>query len=526
MAICDEACDQISYACAVVERFQTVSLRTLGVSNSGMSAVSLADDAEYSHLERAMQRLQSDYVAIERAFLMNALREATRDPPAPRAQALRTAPSNLEAILSEKWSAVAVDEDTTIRCFAAIDAIFFIASKALARAVNSLAPLAAAAVINFVAAELDTTLKETLSICMRLSLQLRAGAFALPGETPVGDDETMGGAVGGAQGRLTEQDLDDEIAERLSSALATAQQPQSAGLTADAAAGGDSAAHDAALVTAVAAPALSDVALAALNSLAAASDYASSLCARSENEAAGIFAPEPPAPLAAALDELHAVCEGVGPRLGLGAAEAASALCAPGLSALSAALRATHYVMDRRTFESIGSGATRDGVMVAFWNALVARGGLDGLLPCLSVSARGAVLAAVAQRVVGALETVWWHCRVDEYGALLMAAQLREISAALVTRSPPGSGGASSTRAAFSRAHQAVAVLNLEKLGDVYSLSFPVPKLSRADMAHLLENRVGLVKNTNGHGDARDGMGGGSLSAIAWDRVPVAGDHA
>ena len=84
MAVCDEACDQAAYACALIERYEVLSRRSVGV---GMTVLE-ATDVECAALERAMQRLQSDYVAVEHAFLLNALREATRDPPPLRARAL------------------------------------------------------------------------------------------------------------------------------------------------------------------------------------------------------------------------------------------------------------------------------------------------------------------------------------------------------------------------------------------------------------------------------------------------------
>jgi len=58
---------------------------------------------------------------------------------------------------------------------------------------------------------------------------------------------------------------------------------------------------------------------------------------------------------------------------------------------------------------------------------------------------------------------------------------------------------------------QAIAVLGLERIADLYSLSYPAPRLTRADVAHLLGQRVTT--------------GGGSIAAVQWDRVAVKGEE-
>jgi hypothetical protein len=70
-------------------------------------------------------------------------------------------------------------------------------------------------------------------------------------------------------------------------------------------------------------------------------------------------------------------------------------------------------------------------------------------------------------------------------------------------------------RAHFARLQQAVAVLSIEKLPELYSLGFPQPLLSRADICHLLQRKKGLLRAEHGT------SGGADLAAVCWDKVPV-----
>ncbi len=92
-----------------------------------------------------------------------------------------------------------------------------------------------------------------------------------------------------------------------------------------------------------------------------------------------------------------------------------------------------------------------------------------------------------------------------------MSAQLRELTAAVVSRAPAGAATAA-VRAEFARVAQAVAVLGLERAADVYALAFPAPLLSRADVEHLMSRRAGKTG---------DGGNNADVAAIEWERVAV-----
>ena len=558
VALCNEAADQTSYVCALFSRYDAVSLDALlrvdanagvignvGTAGGGGGGGSPAALPPAAALQRSVYALQSDFVSLERAFLLNALAEATRDPPSlstfPFLDGASTGVRG-KSTTGDGWRPVSVDADTSLRIFCVGDSIFFICSKSLARAVGSLSPLSAAAVINFVAAGLDGAGAAALRVCVALAAQRKIGLSRSAGGAGGDgvDDDEKGGVGAGAD------EIDAEIVARLSAALrggVGGNEGEGAGRAGGRRVGvddgggsggggdgdslgvlGEGDGDDGTPDGATHASSLTPTALTALNTLATAATYAASLLDRVVSEVASIFSDGASSPaLELAVETLAASCAACASPLDTGAADAAAALAGPGLEAMRRALRPggplASYEIRREVYESMvssssvavgGGSGGRDPLLCAFWVGVVARGGLDAALRALVPRARGALLCALARRIVAILEPAWWHVsRVDAYGALLMSAQLRELTAAVVSRAPPGAATAA-VRAEFARVAQAVAVLGLEKATDVYSLTFPVAQLSRADVEHLLSRRAGKILD-----------GGADVAAVDWARVSV-----
>lgn len=116
----------------------------------------------------------------------------------------------------------------------------------------------------------------------------------------------------------------------------------------------------------------------------------------------------------------------------------------------------------------------------------------------------------VTVAVLRALEACWSRLPVNDFGALLMASELRQLQTTMSTHIAAGS-----LRPVFARALQITQVLGIETVSDLYSLAFPVPMLTRGEVLGLLRVKVGLLPTANPA--QRDAV----LDAIQWHRVPV-----
>ena len=189
---------------------------------------------------------------------------------------------------------------------------------------------------------------------------------------------------------------------------------------------------------------------------------------------------------------------------------------------------------------SSSSSSFADPLLGAFFGDVV--GGIGGLGASLAgplhPTAATALLLALAQACARILEEAWCSGRegsVNEYGALLMQTQLREVREALITLAPRGEPeggeggapspsaaagdpraaagavghrpGASAIRATFAPLSQSVSLLlRVDRVAALYSLDFPERHLTRKQVEGLLVQR-GLCSAAN------------AATEVAWGRV-------
>lgn len=279
------------------------------------------------------------------------------------------------------------------------------------------------------------------------------------------------------------------------------------------------------------------------------------------------------------LDTLHLSCTLVGAdAVKSGVKRACSVVCGEGLSAMARCFSAgvgvlASYALTLETYElltsggggggggkggrpppfspsSLKKGAVEEDVVVVQGDPLLTPffttvlGGLGGLRATLTgkqlhPNASTSLLFEVADRCAGLLEGGWWGSgmAVNEYGALLMQEQLREIKDALIGLAPQGGvpmgggwggvmggggggsnymstptlgggpphspssshaaphsskPGAVAIRERFAPLSQAVSLLlRVDRVADLYALTFPKPLLSRAQVEGLMAQKVG-----------------------------------
>jgi hypothetical protein len=617
--VVDEACDQLSFLCNLLERYLRCVTVALGLGAG--DEPSRTDDA----VAVAMHGFQGEYVLLERAYLENAVSRA--------------------AAAESGWAPVAMGEDSRVLTFAWTDHAFFLLSKAVARAAATRCDMAAAAVINFVAGCLDGAVRRVATDCVRMSSARRAAAVVAAAEASAatGGAPASAAAANAAARRGAGDDVDEveiEMTRRLQAALAKA--PGTAGGGGGGSGGGgggggggkagkggggggggasgggggstneedEEEAHE---------PAAADSALQACNTVYTASRFARSLFERTCGEVASIF----PLPASQQQEQQQEAGEGEGRGAGEGdVGPRAAAISSPGppLSPTSAssgsgsgfggelALPVCHPYL--RTpleglravvgdFDGLADDAARalagglvgDGVahmrqillqasvttspqsssslapsqgshapssssssssstyvlsdaaydaacvsdplLGAFNGGVMVASGLRAALRAIAKPAAAeAVLRHVAGLVAGVLEDGWVGglssspsssavsspsqppaVPVNEYGALLLAAELRGVESRLsaLAVSTKGLASANPSRRSFLRLQQCVAVLGLDALQELYALAFPSPLLTRAQVTGLLQQRTGLIK------------GKAALDAIQWDRVKICG---
>ena len=540
-AVVDEACEKATFICQILERYLRCVTVCLGLGTSDQP--SRTSDA----LAEAMHELQGDYVLLERAFLTTAVARAT------------VARSSINKdFTSDGWVPVVMGDDADEVCFAWVDHSLFILSKAIARACATCCDLAAAAVINFVAQCVDVDLRRVATKCVEFCSELREE------EEPRAADTR---AIGNER-----DDVEDEVAKRIAEALsiederarentdATALPLQGGGMLLED--------KDAAMIAAAKAarkPRVSDNALIALNTVSTAASYLRSLFLKTRAEVELVFPPpivsKSPveedtsldslstdvysrAPrchplVAGTLDNLRSIAESFTVIADDAANVVSDSLISIGLNSMRSVLNLEHakfegeksysYLISQRTFDAMtmmtsgrieaGKGATfgsNDPLLSSFELDLIVKSGLAAALHMLRKqdsidSALGAsctadlVLKHVSLAVARLVEESWTAATVSEYGALLQASQLREFIRRLsgLSRNPHVA-----VARPFARLSQIAAVLALDSLPDLYSLTFfPKALLSRSEVSKLILLRVGLVKSQ------------AAVDAIVWDRV-------
>lgn len=134
-----------------------------------------------------------------------------------------------------------------------------------------------------------------------------------------------------------------------------------------------------------------------------------------------------------------------------------------------------------------------DPSLSIYYTGVLAACRLHALLPLLhKPTLAQAVVKAVATATANAMEEGWCLCSsprsspspINEYGALFMAGQVRQIMAMLEPYATRGLH-----RPPFAFVSQCVAVLGLDAPHDLYSLTFPRPCLTVAHVYALLCRR-------------------------------------
>jgi len=524
VAILDSASARASFTASLLERY--VRLVAASQASSRLDAPARGTD----DMTLATHALQGRYVLLERAYLLNAAALALRG--GPGAGPWRYAPN----ATGWAWTPVGVHEDTRVRTYAWCDALFYIASKSLARAVGTGCDMAAAGVTNFVAGCLEEGVTAVVARCVVLAGQ------GWPEE-----------------GRMVpslaeeEEDVEGEVAAALTAALggpAARSAPASPRPSAPAEPARPEGEH----------PPVCDEAVWALNTVATVGLYAASLYERTAAELASVFpateegedgghgevehgdrkskapqaaraiAPwEPPAfsfiprvhsYLSGPLETLHAAAVSFAfgggpasaalPHLHAAARSLVTTVCGPGLAALTLCLSGKPYVLSEGQFEGGGEeeeeGGTGGAVHI-FAAAVLAPLRLPALAAVTLPVIVDAVVQALARATAAAFEGGWGvgggggtpPALVNEYGALLMAAQLRAVLDAL-----EGLAARGAHRRPFGRLVQVLAVLGLDAPHELYGLTFPRPLLSQAEVEGLLIKR-----------------GWGRGVKVNWDRVQL-----
>lgn len=210
------------------------------------------------------------------------------------------------------------------------------------------------------------------------------------------------------------------------------------------------------------------------------------------------------------LHELAAMPQTFEQLLSTGASEMARAMLAPGLSILNATIKTMRYELTSAEFDAISSA---DPVMAAIRGPVIQG---CALFPTMLVILRPActdlIIARVSVAILGALEAAWLGATVNDFGALLMVGQLRQLQNILSSHLTSGS-----LRLIFLRAQQIVQVLSIEAIPDLYALLFSTPALRRTEVVALLSNKSGLLPTDTPRRAA-------VLDAIQWPRVSVVVD--
>lgn len=172
-----------------------------------------------------------------------------------------------------------------------------------------------------------------------------------------------------------------------------------------------------------------------------------------------------------------------------------------GVSALREVGASLDYDMTVTTYERLSA---TDPLLAAFKHEVV-----DGCTLALTFSLLhkpegvARCVECIAEVVALELTEVWSSKSVNEFGALLVEQQLREIMSMIEswhTEVP--------VRRIFGRLQQIVQVLSVESVPDVYNLMFPVPLLKAEEVRELLRHRVGFSAK--------------ALEAVQWQKVPLA----
>lgn len=552
VTILDEASDQLSFLCSILERYLRVVTVALGL---GAADVPSRTGDDLSH---AMHELQGEYVLLERAYLENAVTRAV------------TLPGG--------WTTVGMGADPRpgVVCFAWPDHTFFILLKAVSRSCATYCDMATAAVCNFVSSCLDDAVSRVVKDCIRLCAERRAlstGGINDNISNRMAEAAKPRAAAGGG----SHDDVEAELARHLQQALGSGRHGGTSGTSASsprhagAAAGGFGSSLDEddqkmKLVD----PAVSDGAIHACNTVAIAARFARSLYERTCAEVEAVFpagpqatpdddhaglgpgastssgaispnqpnaAPaEPPLRLPhchqylrGPLDTLRASASAFAPLVEDASRELASALIARGLHAMQTVVSRCSYVLTDAAYDAVSMS---DPLLGSFHSEVVAASGLPMTLSRLHrPGGCDTLVRHIASAVAGLLERAWMpqHAvqgiitavqqgrfnvdasgtvagmvAVNEYGALLMSSQIRECQSRLAVFAE---GGSSTVTRCFLKLQQVVAVLSLDSLPELYTLSFPHPALSRSEITYLLLCRVGLLR------------GQAALDAVQWDRV-------
>lgn len=287
-------------------------------------------------------------------------------------------------------------------------------------------------------------------------------------------------------------------------------------------------------------PVASETAILCVNTVATAGQYSAALFERTSAELSAVF----PAPnqdasnnsvpacsplLVVPLAQLREASETCGPNLlQLATKTFASTVCRAGVKFFDGVLRKVDYVLPSAAAFDALSGA-HDPVLTAVTGPVLSGSAFQVTLPLLlKPHVSDAFVLELSAMLASRIDKRWSQAAVNEYGALLMASQLRSL---YNTLSPYVKTAHAPLRSllASGRLHQMVQVLNVESLSDLTGLMFPVPALNKQEVCRLLNNRVGFLSA------AKEGGGGGQkelseaatkvLATVPWHRVPIAGDR-
>lgn len=571
--IIDETCDQLSYVCAILEKYLRYTTVSLGLGNADQP--SRMDD----ELAIVMHGLQGEYVLLERTYLENAIARA--------------------ANTSKGWLPVSMSEDANVRTFAWVDMAFFILSKAIARACGTYCDMAAAAVINFVTNCLDQNIRKVINECIELCRTERKDNQNNKNETLEVNPANLPTRRHNAYS--VGDEAEEELARQLQQVLlggkksSTITNGNHENIGSDNSFSNDNEDDD---MHRVHEPAVAAIAIYACNTVHTASLFVRSLYERTCGEVSTIF-PLPyndnqnlstqikntsdidvshlgygndntnedlPLPLChpylrvpldtfrtvirgrdtnilsssfsshslslssstvntnndnqqgynALLENAYTVLARTAGRAGfdqlitlfqssVSSSSSSSAFAAfTGKNEKAPTLR---YILNEQEYDTLTTTSTADALLNVFHSQLLIGSGLSTLLSLLrQPQGTDMFLQAMAKQVAIILQNGWINNKlsINEYGALLLAAELRDIEARLssYTRS-----GTTLVRKYFTYLEQCMDIWTLDALSDIYSLAFPVPLLSKEEIIQLLHQRVGLIKSTT------------ALEAIQWEKV-------
>jgi hypothetical protein len=140
LCIVDEAADETSFLCQVLERYLRFACASLKIST--VLQPSRLNDT----LSQQLHTFQSDYVLLERAYIVTLARHA---------------------IFSlSGWGIASVHEDPSIITFSWCDQVFFLLSKAISRSMATCADMVAAGTINYVAICIEDTVLSAADECI------------------------------------------------------------------------------------------------------------------------------------------------------------------------------------------------------------------------------------------------------------------------------------------------------------------------------------------------------------------------